>query len=262
MKKLIAIGDNCIDYYAASDKSYPGGNSVNVAVYYHRLGGESAYIGSVGTDRFGKILNDSMKEKGVDVSHVHIDEGKTALTNVELVNGDRVFGDYDEGVMSEFSLNPCDYKFISNHNIVVSGFWGHCMNDFEVFHNSGLITAFDFATKLDDPEVKRVCKWMDYSFFSYDENDEEWLRSYMKELHNLGSRVVVATRGDKGSLSYDGKTFISFGIIKGKVVDTIGAGDSYIAGFLYAQGEGKSIEESMKAGAESSIVTIGYDGSW
>ncbi len=54
--KLVAIGDNCVDYYPATDKSFPGGNAVNVAVYYRRMGGEAAYIGAVGNDKFHCLM--------------------------------------------------------------------------------------------------------------------------------------------------------------------------------------------------------------
>ena len=39
--KLAAVGDNCMDVYENIGKAYPGGNPVNVAVYFVRLGGES-----------------------------------------------------------------------------------------------------------------------------------------------------------------------------------------------------------------------------
>ena len=46
------------------------------------------------------------------------------------------------------------------------------------------------------------------------------------------------------------------------VVDTLGAGDSYIAGFLHAALLGKPIPERMRAGSENAAVTIGYVGAW
>ena len=46
------------------------------------------------------------------------------------------------------------------------------------------------------------------------------------------------------------------------VVDTMGAGDSYIAGFLNAIIRGESIIESMHAGAENATETIRYFGAW
>jgi fructoselysine 6-kinase len=173
-----------------------------------------------------------------------------------------MFGDYYEGVMADFALNEGDFDFISTYDIVVSGFWGHCLKDFERLHTSGIKTAFDFATKIDDPSVKEACGHMDYSFFSYDGDDEKRLRSRMKELYAAGTKIVVATRGEKGSLAFDGTTFTEFGIIPCKVVDTIGAGDSYIAGFLFAQGEKKDIRASMECGARTSAETIGYAGAW
>ena len=45
-------------------------------------------------------------------------------------------------------------------------------------------------------------------------------------------------------------------------MDTMGAGDSFIAGFLYGVLEGKTIPEAMRAGAENSAVTLGYSGAW
>ncbi|MBR6119224.1 MAG: hypothetical protein IKQ04_02765 [Oscillospiraceae bacterium] len=46
--KIACIGDNCIDSYDETGKYYPGGNAVNVAVYLHRMGVESSYVGAVG----------------------------------------------------------------------------------------------------------------------------------------------------------------------------------------------------------------------
>ncbi|MBL4954319.1 fructoselysine 6-kinase [Neobacillus sp. YIM B02564] len=260
--KLVAIGDNCIDFYEQTNQAFSGGNAVNVAVYFHRNGGESAYIGAVGTDEFGQVLLNGLKAKGVDVSHVHVEEGTTAVTQVELVNGDRVFGDYNEGVMEHFKLREEDYEFIKNFDIVTSGFWGHVHQDFKYFHEQGIKTAFDFATKLDDPLVGEVIPYIDYAFFSYDGEDINWIKEFMKKLHHYDGQLIIVTRGDKGSIVYDGKDFHEFGIIPCEVVDTIGAGDSYIAGFLMASLKGLPIVERMKFGAETSAVTIGYNGAW
>ena len=109
MKKIriAAAGDNCMDVYDKENKAFPGGNPVNVAVYVARLGGASAYIGPVGTDVYGKQMMDAIQGKGVDVSRMKILEGTTAVTHVEIVDGDRVLGDYEEGVMADFKLDGC-----------------------------------------------------------------------------------------------------------------------------------------------------------
>ena len=114
MKKIriAAAGDNCMDVYDKENKAFPGGNPVNVAVYVARLGGESAYIGPVGTDAYGKQMMDAIRGKGVDVSRMKILEGTTAVTHVEIVDGDRVLGDYEEGVMADFKLDAEDIDFL------------------------------------------------------------------------------------------------------------------------------------------------------
>ena len=66
-----------------------------------------------------------------------------------------------------------------------------------------------------------------------------------------------------GSMCYDGKDFHRFGIIPcEEVVDSMGAGDSYIAGFLKGMIEGKTIEEAMKLGAANATETLKYFGAW
>ena len=42
----------------------------------------------------------------------------------------------------------------------------------------------------------------------------------------------------------------------------MGAGDSYIAGFIYAYAKGGDLETCMRRGTENSAVTLGYAGAW
>ena len=66
------------------------------------------------------------------------------------------------------------------------------------------------------------------------------------------------TFGEDGSLAWDGERFYVGGIEKAEVVNTVGAGDSFIAGFLYGILNGKSIDECLKKGAEvaASVVQV------
>ena len=85
-----------------------------------------------------------------------------------------------------------------------------------------------------------------------------------KQINALKRRpqIVVATRGGKGSLAYDGESFYPGQIVPCSVVDTMGAGDSFIAGFLMAWLKKESIPACMRAGAENAAVTLGYPGAW
>lgn len=280
IRKVAAVGDNCIDYYDATGESYPGGNPVNVAVYVKRLGGETSYIGAVGTDEMGQMMINAIRKKGVDTSHIQILEGKTAVTHVELVDGDRVFGDYDEGVLADFQLREEDISFICEHDLAVTGIWGMIENDLPKI-SSKIPVAFDFANKFANPILDQAIPYVTYAFFSYDEESREdfeqkyqelaledredrmgKLQEFMKAMQKRGPKVVVATLGKDGSIGFDGETWYRFGIVKCNVVDTMGAGDSFIAGFLYGCLQGMDVQQAMEAGAKNSAVTLEYRGAW
>lgn len=260
--RIAAAGDNCMDVYDREGRAYPGGNPVNVAVYAARLGGESAYVGPVGTDDYGRLMIQAIAAKGVDVSHVKVLPGKTAVTHVEIVNGDRVLGEYDEGVMADFRPDTEDLDFLSSYDMVVTGLWGRMEEALPALRARGVRIAYDFATRPEDPAGRAAIAHVDYGFFSDDVHDENTLRERLMLLRAKGPKVMVVTRGEKGSLAYDGECFYSCGIVPCRVVDTMGAGDSFIAGFLYAVCQGKSVPAAMADGAANSSITIGYSGAW
>ncbi|WP_213619348.1 fructoselysine 6-kinase [Paenibacillus sp. J22TS3] len=259
--RIVTVGDNCMDVYQASGKAYPGGNPVNVAVYLTELGAEAAYIGWVGTDIYGDIMIQAIQEKGVNTSRVSKKTGKTAVTQVEMVDNDRKFGDYDEGVMAHFSLTPEEINFAGNYQLVHSGIWGHADKYFPEFKQKGLITSFDFSDQLNDDLVQTLPPHVDYPFFSYTQ-DDDYIRGLLMEVKQRGAQIAVATLGENGSLAYDGERFYTYGVGEVDVVDTMGAGDSFIAGFIYGRLKGLSIEACLELGAATAAKTIGYFGAW
>lgn len=264
--KLATIGSNCIDYYSNIEggKACPGGGPVNIGVFTKRIGGEASYIGIVGSDENGKILLQAMSEKGIDISHVHVLQGKSAVTQVHLIDGERVFGNYDEGVLASYTLSDEDISFIcDNHDLVVCDLWGKVEKYFKILHKRGIKTAFDCATRPGDPACAVAIPYTDYLFFSSDDGDTETLRELMKVLHSQGPELVISMLGENGSLCFDGKDFHAFGIIAcDDLVDSMGAGDSYIAGFLYGISKGSTIEECMEKGASTATDTLKYFGAW
>lgn len=259
--KIVTVGDNCMDVYQADGKAYPGGNPVNVAVYLKGLGADSAYVGWAGTDQYGSIMKDKIQGKGVNVAHLSKKEGETAITYVEMIGNDRCFGNYDEGVMANFSLTQEEMEFIGAHQLVHAGIWGHAEDKYSAFKEMGMLTSFDFSDKRDHPLVKIVAPFTDYAFFSYTEEDE-YIRQFLKDVKGLGPKIVVATLGENGSIAYDGNCFHHQEIVETNVVDTMGAGDSFIAGFLFGIAKKLPINACMELGARTAAKTIRYFGAW
>lgn len=260
--KVAAIGDNCVDAYEKEGKTYPGGNPVNVAVYLRRMGIEASYTGVVGDDEYGQVMIDALKGKGVDVSHLHREHGSTAVTKVEIVDGNRVFGDYIEGVMEHFRPTDDDVAFLCEHDLVVSGIWGHSESCLERVHESGTTVVFDYSDQPEDPLVDATLAHVDYAFFGLEATDGPELRAFLADKQSRGPKAVIATLGTEGSLAYDGTAYTAHGIVACPVVDTMGAGDSFIAGFIKGVLEKQDIYSCMELGAQSSAVTLGYSGAW
>lgn len=259
--RIATVGDNCMDVYSSLGKAFPGGNPVNVAVYMKRLGEDASFTGVVGSDEYGTLMRKSLLQKGVDVSHLHTHPGKTAITMVELVNGERIFGDYFEGVLSDFSLNEEDIQFLLKHDVIHSGFWGKIENDLPLLSRKKPIISFDFADHYDGTVIDIAISYVDYAFFSYIK-DDDFIRQFMKGMQPRGPQVVVVTLGENGSLAFDGKEFYKAGIVTVDVVDTMGAGDSFIAGFMQAVQQFKDVEACLQRGAENASETLKYMGAW
>ena len=258
---LAAVGDNCMDVYSTGE-AYPGGNPVNVAVYFVRMGGRASYTGIVGTDKYGEIMKNAISSKGVDTATVEEKPGNTAITHVELINGDRVFGEYDEGVMADFSLSPAQLEYLKNQELVVTALWGNSHGYLAEIKAAGAKTAYDAATRPESKPAQTALPSVDYFFFSAENGENDELYELMKKLHAAGPEYVVATLGSSGSIAYDGTGFTRCGIVECDVVDTMGAGDSYIAGFLKGVSDGMPLIECMRMGAENASVTLGYNGAW
>lgn len=259
--RFACVGDNCIDYYQNTNTYYCGGNPVNVGVYAVRSGEAASYIGAVGTDPYGEYMLDSLKAHGLDVSHVKMLPGETAISYLNIIDGERIFSKYCEGVLADFQLTSEDIDFITRHDILVSGRWGKIHNQLSRIKASGVPIAFDFATRLDDDIFETAIDSVDYAFFSGNE-DCPSVRQSLISICERGVRVAVCTLGEHGSLAFDGYKFTHYGIIPCDVKDTMGAGDSYIAGFLRGILQNKPIEDCMRLGTECSTITLQYSGAW
>ena len=88
------------------------------------------------------------------------------------------------------------------------------------------------------------------------------LREKLEKLHRQGPDVVVVTRGSKGSMAYDGREFCLQDVMPCRVVDTMGAGDSFISGFLSARLKRLPLKACMESGAKNAAAVISYHGVW
>lgn len=257
--RVAEIGDNCIDLYERLNRKYPTGNVVDTGVNLKKLGIDVSIISTTGSDENGKWMIDSLKKEGLDISHLKVAEGQTAITYMDMIDNDRVHGDYVEGVLADMVFDDEDIEFAASHDLVHTALWGMAEDAIEKIAKKGTPVAFDYADRLDHELVEKTLPYVTYGFYSYHNGRDEFIESFLKDKVNRGMKIAVATFGEQGSLAYDKEGFHVGNIVKAKqVVNTVGAGDSFIAGFIYGILNKCSVEECLHKGAEvaSSVVEV------
>ena len=224
-----------------------GSSSAIFASNLSVLGSRVAFCGCVGRDSFGdKILHD-LRAKGVDVSNIiRSDTADTGITVALNVNEDRAMVTYP-GAMNELKADDVtDAMLASAVHLHVSSIF------LQPGLKPGLLSLFKRARKLGlttslDPQWDPAEQW---------ECDLENLLPEInvflpneEELKHLGKapsleacraalgnndRVVVVKRGHAGATLWTGGRSIDQPAFSNRaVVDAIGAGDSFNAGFIH-----------------------------
>ena len=257
--RVAEIGDNCIDLYERIGRKYPTGNVVDTGVNLKKLGVDVSVISTTGSDENGKWMIESLKEEGLDISHLKVAEGKTAVTYMDMDGNDRIHGDYEEGVLADMVFDEEDIRFACEHDLVHSALWGMAEKVLPKIAESGTPIAFDYADRLDHKLVEETLPYVSYGFYSYHNGRDAYIEEYLKDKVDRGMKIAVATFGEEGSLAYDKDGYHVGHIVPAKtVVNTVGAGDSFIAGFLYGILNDRTVEECLQKGAQvaSSVVEV------
>jgi fructoselysine 6-kinase len=263
--RLLSIGDNCIDNYFELGRRFPGGNALNVAVYANRvLGVVSDYIGVMGTDEAGDFMIDQMRSESLSADGVIRLPGGSAVTTILIRNGDRVFANYDEGVQKDATFPVRLLPRVRSYNLVHYSVWGFGREHIPSIKRGGHpILSCDFSNQLEHKALEAM-PWLDFSFFSGKElitkgiDPEEKLR----ELKMRTPGLAIMTLGEHGSLVYDGEKMYKGNAKPVEVVDTLGAGDSYIAAFLTSALMGANITEAIEEGHRTAAETCKRLGGW
>lgn len=257
--RLIAVGDNVVDFYDDRQEMFPGGNAVNVAVFWKRYGAqEVSYIGIVGNDEEGDHIVNSIKQENVDVSRVRKVFGPSGEAVVTLdEQGDRIFvGSNKGGVQKHVKLNFTEeeLEYISSFALLHTSVYSHLETELPLLKKYAEI-SFDFSTKYDDDYLALVCPHVKYAIFSGGGLTEAECEALMVKVHSAGTPNVIVTRGSEGSLFSDSKKVYEHGIVETEVVDTLGAGDTFVAVFLKEYVQHGNAAEAMKKGAAAAAET-------
>jgi fructoselysine 6-kinase len=233
--KVIGIGDNVVDNYIDMRTMFPGGNALNFSVYASMLGCNSAYLGVFGSDDCAKHVQQTLADIGVDTSHCRIADGPNGQAILKIEDGERIFVSSNEGGISksvpmEFIFDHLDY--LQSFSIVHTGTYSYMDRYLGKMKQLDLLISYDFSDDFDREHALSLCRHIDFGFFSCSKWTEETAMELLKEAVNQGCTMVVATRGSREVILFDGRSWFRQAPLEVIPKDTLGAGDAFIAGFL------------------------------
>jgi fructoselysine 6-kinase len=262
--RLGAVGDNCIDRYVPPVRpDTVGGNALNVSVGFVRQGHSATYLGAVGDDADGRLILETARAVGVDVAGVRTLSEPTGVTTVELrADGDRAFLDESYGASALYRLDQEGLERLEGCAWVHAANLGGAPDAVRRLAAAGYDVSYDFSDRDDRALRAALCPHLHVAFFSAPSGTAADAAALAEAALAEGARVAVVTRGAEGSLAARQKALHTQEALAIEVVDTLGAGDAFVAAFVAVHLGGAGLGESLRHAAEAAARTCQIVGPW
>lgn len=232
-------GENCF-------APHPGGSVFNTAVALGRLGASPQFFSGIAADLFGDMLRAQLDASGVDSSPAALCERPCTLAFVTLTDGHASYAFYDENTAGRM-LSPRDLPedtpealFFGGISLVVEP----CGAAYETL----MLREAPHKLTMIDPNIRpgfvtdeaayraRLTRMLGAAdIVKTSDEDLEWITGgtdVAPLFENSSTKVVLLTRGAEGVTVYTPDGAVDVPAVKAEVVDTVGAGDTFSAGFL------------------------------
>ena len=264
MTALLSFGEVLVDLLpidtgGTQHQPIAGGAPANVAVGFAKLGGRSLFAGGISTDEYGVMLQEALAQYRVATDYlVPFDGAPTATVLVSLDSaGERSFS-FNRNGTADMLFRSQHFDMIDWELIDIFHFCSNSMTDDESFaatfygvqlaYCKSKLVSFDVNlrpslwsdTKLMAMRVERCYRYTHLLKLSRDEalyladNRGVSLEEYWQYCIELGVECILVTNGDKEVQCVTSHTQFIVAVPTIEVTDTTAAGDSFVAGFLYA----------------------------
>jgi sugar/nucleoside kinase (ribokinase family) len=245
-----------------------GSSSAILAANLSVLGPKVSFIGKLGKDNFADLVLDSLKEKGVGTSNIiQTDEHKTGITVACSYENERAMVTHP-GAMDHLTIDDIKPEMLqqATHLHMSSVFFQNGLKPniydlFKMAKNAGMTTSFDpqwDPAEQWDVDLNALLPYVDVflpnivelQFLTGTESRDQALQKIAKV-----ANVVVVKEGENGSLLWTAEEQFHQTIFHNpEVIDTIGAGDSFNAGFISQFTQKASLRNCMEFGALTGAI--------
>lgn len=299
-KPVLIIGDACVDLlvqvpeqsgnhqHQTPPELHGGGTGANTAVALARLGVSTAFIGTIGDDGYGRFTREALGSEGVNTSYIITCDAFTSVVLALIdTQGERTLFGWPRRGAAHTQLLPEQIE----PEVIQQMAWVHstgmclvqspvreaALRGMELAREANIPVSFDLNIRLgfdEDgklPEVflntlRQAITLSDYVFGS---GEEEFVhltpeKSFEAAAQTLAEdkRTVIVRLGSEGAIAVTTRQeTIMVPSFPVEVVDTLGAGDAFNAGFITACIEGQPLAKAVRWGNAVAALQIGQPGA-
>ena len=252
---------------------YPGGAVFNTAIALGRLGARSGFFSGLSEDLFGQILVNALAESGVDAGLAARSDRPTTLAFVTLIDGHAQYAFYDENTAGRM-LSKEDLPAVPDS--IKALFFGGISLPVEpcgASYEALMLREAARRVTMIDPNIRpgfirdeaayraRLDRMMAVAdIVKVSDEDLRWIEGpgtideLARKVLARGAKLVFVTEGATGAHGFSATHSVFAPARKVKVVDTVGAGDTFNAGVLAALDRSDALDKVSVAGADEALM--------
>jgi len=295
MPDVVTIGEMMVQFnpittgplrHVAYFEKHAAGAEANFAVGMVRMGFSAGFISRVGDDEFGKYILAVLKGEGVDVSRVIVD--KEAPTGIYFVQRgfpvpekSSVVYHRKGSAASRLSTKDLDAEYIKSARLfhitgITPALSDTCRETsfkaLEMAQDNNVMISLDTNIRLklwgEETARQTLIPMIRKATIMFTEPDDSEIligernpEKAIGMLLDMGPSVVVLKLGGEGSIAATKDHIVRKPAFKVPVMDPIGAGDAFAAGFVASLLKGWSLDRALEIGnaAGALVVTVRGD---
>ncbi len=261
------------------DQKRLGGAPLNVASRLHTLGANVSMISAIGNDPLGKETQKVITSLGLSISHIQQNQLPTGQVTVSLdTSGSASYTIASHAAWDAILATSEAQKAVQNTDALVFGslacryienqealFQLIATTSYAVFDLNLRTPYYDLETvvalmeaahfiKMNDEELELIVMALDLE----KENLQEELKAVAKATDTAS--ICVTLGADGAMLLHKNVVYTQVGY-PSKVVDTVGAGDSFLAGLIYGLLSGQEPQQALQLGCALGSLVAGKAGA-
>lgn len=254
----------------------PGGSALNFARVCASMDLQPVFVGKVGTDAMGGVLSELVTQSGLTPAFIESPDVETNIgMNFIGIDGSSIMtvvGSANQSLTGEEVLSKVD-PYLDDVDYI---YLGGCFKlkalmptyiplakranelNAKVVLDHGRVTST--VTQTDKDIIKKILPHVSYYLPSKEEFLTLWSVETIEEgftkVREVSDAVIVVKDAENGAVGFNGIDTVKVPSFPVTIINTVGAGDSFNAGFIRAQNMQKGFEESIRFGCATAAIKI------